>query len=522
MALQRTFGWSRVLATGAPVPNATITVFDQGTLNLSTIFADILLTPKANPFTADANGYWFFYAVNGRYDLQLSGGPGNWTEGDVEVASFVSLNGLTSDTQLFATGTAGVDFNIASAASTHTFNIPDAGLAARGVVTTGAQSFAGAKTFQTPIALGSGGTGISTAPAAGQLLIGTAGGLWTVAGLTGTPNQVTVTPGSGSITLSGPQNLHAGASPTFAGLTLSGLTANSFLYSGAAGLLTTTAAPTDGQILVGQTGAAPVLGTLAGAGGTTVTFAGNTWTISTPVAVGITSLNGLAVATQTFATGTTGSDFAIASIGAVHTFNIPDASASARGLVTVGSQTFGGGKTFQAAPTFSAGIGPQTSFTAGTGTQAARLSGVILSDFATYNTSGAGETTFSSIPIPANTLAVNGQAIRVTAFGQTANNANGKTFRIYFGATPVAPTFTASQPNNWVVSVLLVRTAAGAQYMICENKCFSVNAGTMAFTILNPVTPAENLAGAVTLRSTGQGGANNDITQTLFLVEIVG
>lgn len=49
---------------------------------------------------------------------------------------------------------------------------------------------------------------------------------------------------------------------------------------------------------------------------------------------GITSLNGLTAGVQTFATGTSGTDFNIASSGSIHTFNFPDASASARGLLT--------------------------------------------------------------------------------------------------------------------------------------------------------------------------------------------
>jgi hypothetical protein len=49
---------------------------------------------------------------------------------------------------------------------------------------------------------------------------------------------------------------------------------------------------------------------------------------------GINTLNGLTASTQTFATGTTGTDFGIVSATGTHTFNIPTASASARGLLS--------------------------------------------------------------------------------------------------------------------------------------------------------------------------------------------
>lgn len=70
--------------------------------------------------------------------------------------------------------------------------------------------------------------------------------------------------------------------------------------------------------------------------------ANRSWTVSG----GISSLNGLTDTTQTFATGTTGTDFGIVSAAGVHTFNLPDASATARGIVTTGTQTFAGAKTF--------------------------------------------------------------------------------------------------------------------------------------------------------------------------------
>ena len=53
----------------------------------------------------------------------------------------------------------------------------------------------------------SGGTGITSAPSSGTLLIGNSSSGYTSSTLTGTANRVTVTNASGSITLSGPQDL---------------------------------------------------------------------------------------------------------------------------------------------------------------------------------------------------------------------------------------------------------------------------------------------------------------------------
>lgn len=65
-----------------------------------------------------------------------------------------------------------------------------------------------------------------------------------------------------------------------------------------------------------------------------------------PTGTSFGSLNGASGSSQSFATGTGGTDFNISTSSNVHTFNIPDASASARGLVSNSAQTIAGNKTF--------------------------------------------------------------------------------------------------------------------------------------------------------------------------------
>jgi hypothetical protein len=54
---------------------------------------------------------------------------------------------------------------------------------------------------------------------------------------------------------------------------------------------------------------------------------------------GLTSLNSLTASTQTFATSSTGTDFTITSATSTHTFNLPSASATNRGLLTAANWT---------------------------------------------------------------------------------------------------------------------------------------------------------------------------------------
>ena len=130
-------------------------------------------------------------------------------------------------------------------------------------------------------------------PTNGQLLIGSTGTIPALGTLTGTANQVTVSNGAGSITLGTPQNIGTASSPTFTGLTVSGLTASKIVttdsnkalasLSSAIGIsdggtaLSTT--PTNGQLLIGN-GTNYTLGTLTAGGAVQITNASGSITLA--------------------------------------------------------------------------------------------------------------------------------------------------------------------------------------------------------------------------------------------------
>ena len=147
-----------------------------------------------------------------------------------------------------------------------------------------------------------GGTGQSTYTD-GQLLIGnTTGNTLTKATLTGTSNQVNVTNGNGSITLSTPQDINTGSSPTFAGMTLSGLTANSGVYTDGSSKLTS-APPSTG--ILGYWSRSGIILSPTNAGDD-VTTSGNIYTTGTGAITSAGLLTGQAGATITGATTISG------------------------------------------------------------------------------------------------------------------------------------------------------------------------------------------------------------------------
>lgn len=175
------------------------------------------------------------------------------------------------------------------------------------------------------------------------------------------------------------------ASPTLTGLTLSGMTQNSILFAGASGAVSqnnTRLTWDNSTFILNIKGTLKVTGSSSGSSSFVAPATGADLTYTFPNAYpassgyvlssdtsgnldwiangsggggGITSLNGIGLSSQTFQVGTSGSDFNIVSgtpSASVHYFNLPDASATARGVVTTGTQTFAGNKTFNGSTAF--------------------------------------------------------------------------------------------------------------------------------------------------------------------------
>jgi hypothetical protein len=76
----------------------------------------------------------------------------------------------------------------------------------------------GSITGITDLAVADGGTGLSSSGGSGFLLIGNSSNTFTAATLTGTTNRITITNGSGSITISAPQDIATSSNPQFGSL----------------------------------------------------------------------------------------------------------------------------------------------------------------------------------------------------------------------------------------------------------------------------------------------------------------
>jgi hypothetical protein len=177
--------------------------------------------------------------------------------------------------------------------------------------------------------------------------------------------------------------------------------------------------------------------------------------VITTFSTGLTALNGLTQQVQNFAVGTSGTDFNISSATNTHTFNLPNASATARGVVTTGTQTFEGAKTFNVDATINSirvgrgGGNNANNVVIGNnafGTANASTTNTVVIGANAMPFLGAGAAYSNNTAVGASTLGNNGQGANNTAIGQ------GALFRVQFTSNNVAVGVSAGSNTNAATS----------------------------------------------------------------------
>jgi hypothetical protein len=352
--------------------------------------------------------------------------------------------------------------------------------------------------LSSPVSVANGGTALTSAPANGQLLIGNGSG-YTLATLTdgtaisiteaagaititntgvtslaGTANQISASASTGAVTLSVPSAFIApGSVQITTSLTVDTLTPNSALYVGAAGLVSSTAALTDGQILIGDTGSAPVAATITGGTGVTVTNGAGSITIDIDNTEVVTS----------FSAGTTGLTPNSATTGAVTLAGTLAVANGGTGLTALGTsnQVFGVDAAGTAAEykTLTAGTGMSIVHGANVVTfNNTGVTSVGLTAPSIFTVSGSPVTTTGTLDFALNTQTAN------TIFaGPSSGGAAVPTFRALTAAdlgtalqlykeNPVTPTAPSATGTNAV--------AIGSSSTATAEDGFAVGDGTDA------------------------------------------
>ena len=117
---------------------------------------------------------------------------------------------------------------------------------------------------------------------------------------------------------------------------------------------------------------------------------------------------------------------------------------------------------------------------------------------------------------------MDGQVVRVTAWGITAATGSTKQIKAYFGATSV-DLFPAVVLDGtvWEAEFRIIRTGATAQIIKCWFDSYDTSSGANQTYQAVEVTPAETLSCAVTIKLTGATTTTDDIVQKGMIVELL-
>jgi hypothetical protein len=228
--------------------------------------------------------------------------------------------------------------------------------------------------------------------------------------------------------------------------------------------------------------------------------------VITTFSTGLTALNGLTAQVQNFATGTSGTDFAISSATSTHTFNLPTASATNRGALSSTDWTIFNGK--QTADLFIRlrnGWEASTDYISGTlndgwtNLAVGSGSGVTVANFVSGSnrpgiaiattgttTTGRGGSSYSDANIGGGFLIANGELIFETLLMiPTLSNATER-FHVFSGIIGNGTNY--SNPGN---AIFFHYDEGGALPNASLNwKCYTINALTRTSTVTSVAVTA--------------------------------
>lgn len=131
---------------------------------------------------------------------------------------------------------------------------------------------------------------------------------------------------------------------------------------------------------------------------------------------------------------------------------------------------------------------------------------------------GTGEDNLITYSLPLKALYKTKSFVRYTAWGTTANNANAKTLKVYFGTQLMATvTLAVSIAGTWRVVCEIFKTGASTQAYVAT---VIEGAASAAYPTVQQGTASQTDTAAIVLKCTGEATDNNDIIEKGHLVEV--
>lgn len=156
---------------------------------------------------------------------------------------------------------------------------------------------------------------------------------------------------------------------------------------------------------------------------------------------------------------------------------------------------------------------------AGTGSQEYHPSGRVASETTNVATSGTTNETLATYAIPTDSLNANGKAVRITAWGQGAANANNKVLTLVVDSNVGGITISGSSEIVMLEAVVM-RTGASAGDVFLR---WTTNGASTDQWYIASITPTWDSASAINVNFNAlTASASGDFTFHGWLIEYLG